>query len=232
MQYRIRIPVELFPGEPFEVKFTRDSQQWANLSTTDLKSGRVKIPNDQFRYDKCVPDEVCALWSRDVLTPVLSRKIPRGCILIVLESPHCSEYTPDFHPLGPLRLCRSRHRLYSHLPRLLKKAKQTRGHMVLCNPIQFQTSLHRLMTLEAQGDLQDLVRNAVWRELYQASRNNVRVFEADFLRRLDDYQPALIINACTEDLRQPVLDTLKTRKYPVRTVNAHPSDWGLSTDFI
>jgi hypothetical protein len=78
-----------------------------------------------------------------------------------------------------------------------------------------------------QTGVQGGVRDQVWRALY-----HLPVIRVEFVRRIQFYRPALVINACTATLRDTVQATLEALPYPARKVNQHPSYWSKNTKFI
>ena len=66
-------------------------------------------------------------------------------------------------------------------------------HVIISNPIQFQTSLHAIHRQPLDGKWSTL-RNNVWKTLWRADH----ITEC-FRARLTAYNPSLIINACTGD---------------------------------
>ncbi|RKH75769.1 hypothetical protein D7Y21_39955 [Corallococcus sp. AB045] len=195
----------------------------------------LTLPTDQFRYDKIVPDAAIAICRSTQPHPLPKDRAPSGqgnAIVVLLESPHEKEYGPNFTPLGPLQRRSSRTRLRKQLPRLLQEAGLSwaavgGSEVILANPVQLQASLHRLMQLDWQTGVQDGVRNQVWRALYYLPE-----IHYDFIRRIGLYRPALVLNACTDTLRDEVQTTLKALPYPARQVNHHPSYWSASTIVI
>lgn len=206
------------------------SQQWARLRPEFVAREVIGIPDEQFRYDRAVADELRFRYVGGQLTsPQQVWPSRPGAVIVILESPHQWEYTSDYQPLGPLQKPASKTRLRNQLPRLIQEAGGIEdADIVLCNPIQFQTSLHRLM-LPGQPGVQSTVRDAVWKALYSAHHNGVRVFEQHFIERIRMYDPDLVINACTAGVKAMVTETLDGLPYRVCGVSQHPSYWGSHT---
>lgn len=125
-------------------------------------------------------------------------------IVIILESPHVDEYHGDVgQPIAPAQgktgsniqgwldcVLRSCPTLYDEL--------DDGTRVVLCNPIQFQTSLASIVTIPtAQRDekVRDQLRDAVWSVIWECE-----AVRSEFKARLDDYSPDFVINACTHDV--------------------------------
>lgn len=231
----VLMPVEFHPGQRELVRLDRPAKDFAKLRTEFWNSPtEITLPPDQFRYDKVVPDVAIAVCGSTQPEPVPDRAPSDrgGAILVVLESPHEAEYGPGFTPVGPLRRPASRTKLRNQLPRLLQEAgidwQAVQGaEVILANPVQLQTSLHRLMQPDWQTGVQGGVRDQVWRALY-----HLPVIRVEFVRRIQFYRPALVINACTATLRDTVQATLEALPYPARKVNQHPSYWSKNTKFI
>lgn len=193
---------------------------------------RVRVPTDHFLWSRRVNDEVVLTRrGRDFIeTPeTWAEEVPiPNCAVVVLESPHRCEYAVvggQFSPVGPLRNVQSRNRFLAHIQPLLaaRGLLQNCGGVILCNPVPYQASMDRLM--EPDTPLQDAIRNAVWKALFNAG------FCTDFVRRLTLYNPAVIINACTYDLR-PLVGNVLAHHYReldpvprVFTCSHHPSAW-------
>jgi len=200
-----------------------------------LEDGTVIVPYDQFLWKNRVVDEVAYIWTSN--GPVTIEKklddvlpIP-GCFMVSLESPHRCEYTldPEFSPLGPLRDGDSRQNLINFLPSLIEQIGGIADgtEIVLCNPVPYQASLDRLMVKDVK--LQKALRNAVWKGLFRGG------FRNDFESRVARYKPAVVLNACTYDLKKESLEALKSVRYHQGAnsfrlyATQHPSWWGAHT---
>lgn len=235
-QYTVSFTVQMAPGDRFIIRFASRSRQWEALRDEFLHEDRVLLPPDHFHYTKIVPDEVRFRFVNSRLEAPLSNESRPGCVVIVLESPHSEEYTSEeegFIPIGPLRNPASMTRLRNQLPRLLMEAGISGDvDVVLSNPIPFQTSLHRLMKPEYQTGIQQTVRNSIWKAIYTAEECGERPFEQDFLNRIHNYRPGLIINACTAAVKGYVQKTLDPLPYRTMGVTHHPSYWSRITRLI
>ncbi|WP_147448961.1 hypothetical protein [Corallococcus terminator] len=175
-----------------------------------------------------------------------------GAIVVLLESPHAHEYSEQFEPIGPLKNPTSEARLLCFLHRLLSDAEspddEEERDVVLCNPIQWQTSIFRLLPPCKQVGLQDAIRNTVWKALWTYKNQHGQfVFQREFIDRLTRYGPCLILNACTggtskngpkklvQELltatfrRHPLPRIFRRQPLPLRMVSAHPSAWNSNT---
>ena len=148
-------------------------------------------------------------------------------LVIILESPHKDEYENNCidEPIAPAQGDTGT-RFANHLldiielcPDLHRNLSVGETRIVLCNPIQFQTSLVAVI------DVPDWrkVRDAVWKELW-----NMQEIKDNFEERLGSYEPDYIINACTSHLQNKISkfllqcsrfsDSMKYETY-------HPSMW-------
>jgi hypothetical protein len=233
--HTVLMPVEFHRGAVQTVRLDRPAKDFAKLRPEFWSGpGEITLPPDQFRYDKVVPDVAIAVCGAAQPEPVADRAPSDrgGAVVVVLESPHEAEYGPNFTPVGPLRRPASRTKLRNQLPQLLEEAGLDWGavqgaEVVLANPVQLQTSLHRLMQPDFQTGVQGGVRDQVWRAL-----TNLAPIREDFIQRMHFYRPALVINACTATLRDAVQATLESLPYQARKVNQHPSYWSRLTTFI
>ena len=76
------------------------------------------------------------------------------------------------------------------------------GHVIISNPIQFQTSLNAIHEKSLRGERKKL-RDNVWKALWNEGEGGeavARYIQLCFRARLNTYRPSLIINACTGDL--------------------------------
>lgn len=223
--------------------------EWEDLTNVRREDGNViYLPNGQLAYRTKVRDAVRATWNDGNPKwekPCHKHPFPgKGGIVVVLESPHEDEYHDldgAFKPKEPLMDSASQTRFTKHLVRIVTKALaakklvvKTKAKVVLCNPIQFQTSLHRLIHKDADGErggMRHTIRNATWRGLWRhKSQSGQLVFQEDFKTRIRNLEPSLILNACTSALKPHVRKVLLSLPYPVVEVCDHPSVWDDGTD--
>lgn len=159
-------------------------------------------------------------------------------VVLLLESPHSHEYerghisTGIGSPMVPA--CgETGTRIDMCLGTVLLHVQETGSiappcHVVVSNPIQFQTSLHAVhgQSMSSNSKWRTL-RDKVWRELWAAEGDHI---QQDFLARLDTFHPSVIINACTAKLRGHVSSTVRSwrsgRHPDVRLFEiGHPSSW-------
>lgn len=173
-----------------------------------------------------------------------------GSIVLLLESPHKDEYTDEDRiycinqPQAPAS-GNSGTKIDECLCNLITKITQDPGnaeldvsrhivhgsHVIISNPIPFQTSLHAVHHGEPLEDSDDYLwatlRDFVWRTLWREQR-----IRRHFHARLKRYNPSLIINACTGDPKKS--GTLKSsvnrfvlEKLPSVTLYSvsHPVSW-------
>lgn len=173
-------------------------------------------------------------------------------ILLVLESPHVSEF----------QFCSNRHRVFPKGPAqgrqpgdaggaierqglevldlLAQQFEEQTGTplpdaeyaLVLVNPIPYLTSLHWMdvltrYTSAPSGPLKKSVRNHVWTQLW-----NVPDLQNDFIRRCEQYAPVAILNCCTSTLKAKVTCSLSDAGFADIIYAAfHPAynwQWGIS----
>jgi hypothetical protein len=135
-------------------------------------------------------------------------------ILLVLESPHISEYR--YHAKGKRVLPKGpaqgllpgdaggaiRQYGLQVLTLLAKRKRLDDGEyaLVLTNPVPYLTSLHWMDVLLGQaeaphGGLKDTVRNHVWKRLWIQPG-----MKDHFIQRCRQYKPVAILNCCTGGL--------------------------------
>ena len=158
----------------------------------------------------------------------------RSTLVVLLESPHRDEYSPDLVPIAPAQGTTGnnlRRRLIDVINANGELSDAVRNRLparvVLCNPIQFQASIHATYAIRrgrprlCKPCRHGLTR-AVWRAIW--SVDEVR---DDFQARLERYDASWILNACVHDgyldwvvgsfLDDSGLDAMKYRTvHPVR----------------
>lgn len=169
----------------------------------------------------------------DISVQQLQQQIQQaGSIVLLLESPHKDEYQhnhincPKAPAMGQTGI-----RIERCLGTVLSKTRtdyirvapdnpeliEIGRHVVLSNPIQFQTSLD---TIHDQGIVQGL-RNSVWRTLWEEEH-----IKQCFRERINTYRPRLIVNACTRALKSTVKRFVRETLLNVPLYNApHPASW-------
>jgi hypothetical protein len=161
------------------------------------------------------------------LTDAPGPAIMPGSVIVVLESPHKSEFDGcGGVALGPLRLNVNRQQFRHHAPDLLRQAADwakvdlAGRPLVLANSVQYQTSLQALRT-KFNSRIDTVVRDAVWTELFIAGGDD------DLVRRLAQYRPALVLLASTRFSVPLLTERLShtERDWPILLVNEHPSCW-------
>ena len=196
----------------------------------------IYVPNDMFHWNVRVLDEYACDVVNGIAYPVeqllaQGAPIPPNSVVVLLESPHRSEYevvNGAFLPIRPLNDAQTRNLFYQQVPEVLAQM-DLHGQpvpVILCNPVPYQCSLQRLMQ-EGIG-LQSAIRNAVWRDLFAAG------FQHEFVGRLVLYEPLAVLNACTYSLRNrvqgavlAVLQANGNDAFGFWTCNHHPCAWNL-----
>ena len=168
---------------------------------------RYHICNDRYLIPHC---DV----SRKDLAPLLQRQIRN--IVLLLESPHKDEYQPGNIncPIAPANGATGDNidRCLGTVLRQIKGALinarldeaefiKPDSHVIISNPIQFQTSLHAIHGQSTWDSRWGMLRNNVWRTLWNEDH-----IQDCFLERLCTYNPSLIVNACTGALEKRVND--------------------------
>ncbi|HOO74201.1 MAG: hypothetical protein H7A31_04775 [Thermotogae bacterium] len=157
-------------------------------------------------------------------------------VVLILESPHKDEYTGysmqenSFCPIAPANgktgfaiekyKNSSKNAEYYSLRELIMNftdIKKEKYAVILCNPVQYQTSLGSFT-----GKFYRDLRDDMWKSMYP-------YFEKDFIKRIKSYNPELIINACTGknkegELKKYVSESLIKEKYR-HIMTPHPFSW-------
>ena len=148
-------------------------------------------------------------------------------IVLLLESPHGDEYDKSNKPIAPAMGTTGRN-LDNCLGWVLS---QIRGRIfngsriIISNPVQFQTSLHMILGGKMNGEVKVPVWNALWHRQY---------VKGCFVSRMANYNPYLVINACTggqdeNGLKRIVTGFLKKKGIcrEIYEIN-HPVNWNIS----
>lgn len=188
----------------------------------------------------------------DILAENIPREQTTRTIVILLESPHNDEYWyiednnqnnrnyegDTIKPIAPAQGTTGNN-IDEHIECFLKRSIDTldegKYHLILCNPVQFQTSLHYIHGLGISNKKVSGVRDAVWNSIWNKrswnSQDGEYSTKCNFCIRLHNYKPSLIINCCTggEDrsgLRSIVTEFLEKINLKCKIIEAnHPSGW-------
>ena len=100
-------------------------------------------------------------------------------------------------------------------------------HVIISNPIQFQTNLRSIHGRSTWDSPWDTLRNNVWKALWKEGPEEGRLgyIQLCFRARLNTYRPSLIVNACTGDLKNHVKGFVRRELPTVPLYHAHhPAD--------
>ena len=149
-------------------------------------------------------------------------------IVLLLESPHCDEFDLNNNPIAPAQGETGKlidEKILSVLDEILRLDKNTilaedeKLRVIIANPIQYQTSLYMYHNKKLEDEYQTL-RNRCWRKIWDEKK-----IKDDFEKRIKQYNPVLIINACTYSLKDKVTKFLKDNKFENVYTSYHPSYW-------
>ena len=226
--YNIVIP-EVFASHGPPRPQRRRSVAWSKVRAEYRIGDQLSVPAKQFALSRCVQDAVSYRIGEGFHLQNETGVKERGCVVVVLESPHSAEFESASDHFGkaiaPLQDAGSRAGLELHLGRLLGLTACGSGteligrQVILANSIQYQTSLQSLMTDQGIG-LQVPVRNCVWHMLWNAGGRE------DFEARLARLEPALILMAPTAPVRTALAEMLDNqRNVPWIFADRHPCLW-------
>lgn len=209
-----------------EVCFTDDASQWRSVAGEFRQDDVIRIPRELVASSARVPDEARYVVEPDGSLTPCTPDISGGGVVMVLESPHRSEFAPGLRAIRPLNGPSTNRLVERHLPALLTRAGELAGvrlagrHVVLVNAIQYQCSLHHFMSQETLK-LQGKVRDRVWLELFADGGSQ------DLMRRIEACKPALVLLAPTKGIRQQLVDWMGAarRPWPWSRVTRHPAGW-------
>lgn len=196
-----------------------------------------KVP-DVSRYRICKNGNIIPHFDqsgqiRDISGQELKRRLQQQSqirnIVLLLESPHKDEYERDITcPKAPAcgstgrNIKRHLHEVLSHIEN--QKLIVPSCHVVISNPVPFQTSLHAIhgnSLKDKDGCRWATLRDYVWLTLWDEKR-----IRSWFQARLKRYNPSLIVNACTSHQKSSVNDFVRG-KLPTMTLYnvGHPASW-------
>ncbi len=153
-------------------------------------------------------------------------------VLLVLESPHTSEYaknelkkSENLNPKAPAQGKSSGDagggiREYLHI--VLRKINLLDGiySLVISNPIPYMCSLGNPLTETKNKKLRDNIWKAIWE--IQDDKGKFAI-QDEFIARCAMYQPEYIINCCTCKLKNFVTDLLVTEGFKNIYKTSHPA---------
>ncbi len=153
----------------------------------------------------------------------------KGAIVILLESPHMDEYDKEFNPIAPAQGATGDALdiyLASILSHFAEKGKWELGKypVLLINPIPYQCSLGHVVKAqknkseEKKAKDKSNLKEWVWETLW----GNCIYFQSYLSELLENINPVLILNLCTENLKGKIV----FGDFAARTWNGpHPSAW-------
>ena len=228
LKINVTWPPSLLPSLPLCISVDCSDVSIISRSKATRSCDRITI-NDAFGERNRVCDDDRYRITQQSSSPLeccqRSESFERT-LVIILESPHKSEYQIGCidRPIGPAQdttgrnirdylmgVVRSCHHIHDRIGN-----RPTR--VILANPIQFQTSLAAMIQVNKWRK----IRNAVWKALWDRPE-----IKDEFKVRLNCYNPNFIINACTSNFRKRIRDFLDEH-FPcahIYTTKAHPSSW-------
>lgn len=151
-------------------------------------------------------------------------------ILLVLESPHTSEYEDkpqSSNELKPKAPAQGKDpgdaggAIEKYLKIVLRQANLANGFysLVISNPIPYQCSLDCIVG-EA---LNKNIRDAVWQAIWKTMNGENHVIQDNFIARYATYQPVCTINCCTKLLTDFVSGLLIKNNIDNLYITYHPA---------
>lgn len=160
-----------------------------------------------------------------------------GCVVLVLESPHTSEYRTKngrLIPIGPANGCTGcRIRRYFNS---ITKGKYDKYEMILVNVIQYPCSLGIGRDMGGVNLKAKILRRLL--PLKKSSDEKIPAFEKNFYDRMEEALSLSLRNsvvfACTNLLKERVCNRLRSMNFFMNLVSTclatcHPSLWNNNT---
>ena len=221
------------------------------LLVKDFFGANNRVP-DVIRYRICAegcyehPDDgryhICNNRYIIPCSDVPVSQLQPGNIVLLLESPHEDEFEYINGGIGSPKkpACGSTGAnidkcLGNVLSRIEDQGLILPGrHIIISNPIQFQTSLHAIHRKSLKGRWKTL-RDNVWKTLWEEPQ-----IKQGFRQRLLTYRPSLIINACTgafdqHDDNDPkgLVNNILNNEFSPLYKTKHPAiNWNIPCDGI
>ena len=188
------------------VNFFGECNRVPDVSRYRISEGGCCVPDD---YKYRISNDKYIIPHRDISGLELQLQLLQpqiGSIVLLLESPHRDEYQPGNinSPIAPANGATG-HNIDQCLGKVLSHINaqnpiEPGSHIIISNPIQFQTSLHAIHGKSSWSDSRwGTLRNHVWRKLWGDQH-----MQQCFRERLKSYKPSLIINACTAELKSHI----------------------------
>ena len=150
-------------------------------------------------------------------------------IVLLLESPHKDEYLESnqlYIPISPAQkktgdriennICILINELISN-PKYNLRLNKGEYRIIICNPIQYQTSLYYLY----KSKIFKKLRDDIWSEIF----NQPKVQDY-FLDRINTYKPKLILNGCTKGCSEKINNFIKGKIPGIKYYEtSHPFSW-------
>lgn len=201
---------------------------------------RYRFSNDRYVVPHCDVSgrDLRRQLNRRSLLQFTRRRPSAGNVVLLLESPHKDEYHRDNVncPIAPANGTTGENIdrcLSAALSQIEEELIAPGCHVIISNPIQFQTSLHAIhgrSTRGKAGGRWRTLRDRIWKTLWNegGQENYIR---RCFRERLNTYRPSVIINACTgawtpsgdDDPKSLVNDFLDTESTVPLYKTYHPS---------
>jgi len=166
-----------------------DNTTLSNIETPDVYIGKKDW--DDINLNNSVQKTSEQLSGREVKN-----------IVLILESPHTEEYSDDLSPYCPA-VGETGQKIEQHIDDLMHFLKLDTNddfHLIIANPVPLQASLgHSYKNPPFNMPLVSELRNKIWKSLFEKEeiRNH-------FIERIEIYNPSVLINACTYDLKKKV----------------------------
>ena len=116
-------------------------------------------------------------------------------LVVVVESPHKDEYHDEnlFSPIAAAQGSTGCG-IHCHLAEIIRDVPDMSDEyrVIIANPIRWQASLFSLHGGSPRDSPWKNLRNAVWNTLW-----SIDAVRCDFLTRLYNYNPSIVVNACT-----------------------------------
>lgn len=235
--YSLIFKVELIKDKQIPITIDLIKEEFRILSESgsnfiSINDNSISIEDSIFSKNSIVDDEIrykITVNNKEIKKEQVERNLENidlKTIILLLESPHRSEYFIKDNVLRPIGPAKGKKKteaggaIEEYLTNILKKVGLNEGsyYLIIVNPIQFQTSLD---CIHGKGLVKEIkeIRNLVWKNLWE--QNDIRI---NFNKRLAEYKPIRIINACTEELQPYVNFELIMNKYKYITyTTTHPA---------
>ncbi|MCD9551954.1 hypothetical protein GLP31_05620 [Photobacterium carnosum] len=191
------------------------------IKSSHLKNDKLNIFNSEYlvedvwRYvinvknNTIIKKEIKKTIKNSYFSDQLATNAIGSNILLLLESPHRYEYIfPSMKPKAPAQ-AKTPGGAGGAIDKYIEKVLLSLNNnipdgtynLIIANPIQYMCSLYHILP---EGKINTNIRDNTWKALWE-----LESIKSDFISRVSKYDPYMVINCCTSELKQFVTTELQ-----------------------